>query len=221
MDADQFVNVSGGQPWTKRGHADARSAANWACMAASSALILAMASAAALALASASSLTRFRSAASASSLALSAASAACVNGGHRTGPKHDRGAFHSQHELYYPSPPHHHCGFLSLPVSGSVSDPAQFRYYNSPLCELHCRAPTQETSTTKLVSNRDLLCSVFQRIKRRPKMISDSHLLDSAGLHDLPLLFLADFAVAFLFFQSDTSYLFRLFRQTLGVLFFY
>ena len=27
----------------------------------------------------------------------------------------------------HPSPPHHHCGFLSLPVSGSVSDPAQLQ----------------------------------------------------------------------------------------------
>ena len=35
----------------------------------------------------------------------------------------------------HPSPPHHHRGLLSLPVSGSVSDPAQFRNYNSPLCE--------------------------------------------------------------------------------------
>ena len=26
----------------------------------------------------------------------------------------------------HPSPPHHHCGFLSLPVSGSVSDPANY-----------------------------------------------------------------------------------------------
>ena len=28
----------------------------------------------------------------------------------------------------HPSPPHHHCGFLSLPVSGSVSDPAQLQF---------------------------------------------------------------------------------------------
>ena len=27
-----------------------------------------------------------------------------------------------------PSPPHHHCGFLSLPVSASVSDPAQLQF---------------------------------------------------------------------------------------------
>jgi len=51
-------------------------------------------------------------------------------------------------------------------------------------------------------------------------MTSDSHLLDSAGLDDLPLVFLAGFAAALLFFPSDTSGLFRLFRQTLGCLFF-
>ena len=34
----------------------------------------------------------------------------------------------------HPSLPHHHCGFLSLPVSGSISDPAQLQFTSLCIC---------------------------------------------------------------------------------------